>query len=98
MKSHQVLLVLVLLMAATTLAQSSYYEHVAFDNSLADRSFYYSQASSVVPSELEVVDAKVPIEAAHFVSPPNSLRLKWRSQTEGEWGCRSEGTGSLRHA
>src|SRR5882724_11070729 len=85
MKRPLVSLALLLLTSTFALAQASYYEHVAFDNSLADRSFYYSRASSVIPSELEAVDAKVPIETAHFVSPPNSLRLKWLSQTGGEW-------------
>jgi hypothetical protein len=85
METRPLLLVLVLLAATIALAQSSYYEHVAFDNSLADGSLYYSRASSVIPSELEAVDTKVPIEEAHSVSPPNALRLKWSSRTGGDW-------------
>ena len=66
-------------------AQSEYDRHTAFDNSRTDNSYYYSQGSSVSPSELEVVDGKFPVEEENYVSPPNSLRLKWRSQTGGDW-------------
>lgn len=79
------LLVLALLFAPTVSAQSSYYEHVVFDNSLADGSFYYSRAASTIPSKLETNHDKIPIETAHFISPPNALRLKWTSATGGDW-------------
>jgi hypothetical protein len=82
-----------LLAPAATLSQSSYHQHIAFDNSLADGSFYYSRASSTLPSELEIVDGKVPIDVAHSVSPPNSLRLKWTSRTGGEWGINLKAPG-----
>jgi hypothetical protein len=57
----------------------------AFENSLSYRSFYYSEGSRVSPSELELIDGKFPTDETHSVSPPNSLRLKWRSQTGGDW-------------
>ncbi|GAC1507638.1 MAG: hypothetical protein NVS1B11_09270 [Terriglobales bacterium] len=60
-------------------------ERAAFDNSVSDKSFYYSTGSFIAPSELELVDGKVPVDGTHFVSPPNSLRLKWKSQTGGDW-------------
>lgn len=66
-------------------AQSEYDRHTAFDNSRTDNSYYYSQGSSVSPSELELVEGKFPVEDKDCVSPPNSLRLKWRSQTGGDW-------------
>ena len=37
------------------------------------------------PSELELVDGKFPVEEARCVSPPNCLRLKWRSRSGGDW-------------
>jgi hypothetical protein len=61
------------------------YERPAFDNSLSYRSFYYSEGTFVSPSELELIDRKIPTDETHYVSPPNSLRLKWRSQTGGDW-------------
>jgi len=73
-----------LLLTITTLAQGVH-DRPAFDNSLSYRSFYYSDGYFISPSELELVDNKVPIDEAHYVSPPNSLRLKWSSQSGGDW-------------
>ncbi len=69
----------------TIWGQSEYDRHTAFDNSRAGSSYYYSQGSSVSPSELELADGKFPVEETNYVSPPNSLRLKWRSETGGDW-------------
>ncbi|MFN2516239.1 MAG: glucoamylase family protein [Pyrinomonadaceae bacterium] len=85
MKAHPILIALTILLPVTILAQSEYDRHVAFDNSLTDKSYYYSQGSSVLPSELELVDGKFPVEETRCVSPPNCLRLKWRSRTGGDW-------------
>ena len=85
MQNRRILLVLALLTPVVGWAQSSYFEHVSFDNSLADRSSYSSRVFSTLPSEIEAVDGKLPVDAAHSVSPPNSLRLKWNSKTGGEW-------------
>src|SRR5689334_2908691 len=85
MRSLLLLLALFLVFPATLVAQSSYYEHVVFDNSLADGSFYYSRAAATIPSKLETSQDKLPIDTAHFVSPPNALRLKWTSETGGDW-------------
>lgn len=66
-------------------AQVPYDRHVAFDNSVTDENYYYSQGSYVAPSELALIQEKVPVDAARYVSPPNSLRLEWRSRTGGDW-------------
>jgi len=83
MRARELPLVL-LLLTITTLAQGVH-DRPAFDNSLSYRSFYYSDGYFISPSELELVDNKVPIDEAHYVSPPNSLRLKWSSQSGGDW-------------
>src|SRR5258708_38955581 len=67
----------------------------AFENSLSYRSFYYSEGSFVSPSELELIDGKFPTDETHYVSPPNSLRLKWRSQTGGAWPLTPRGKDPL---
>lgn len=64
---------------------SAYDRHVIFDNSLPDRSYDNSQSEVVAPSTLETYEKKFPVETAHFVSPPNCLRLKWRSAPGGDW-------------
>lgn len=83
MRALELLLILPLL-TITTLAHGVY-DRPAFDNSLSYRSFYYSDGFLISPSELELVDSKVPTDETHYVSPPNSLRLKWRSQSGGDW-------------
>ncbi len=83
MRARELPLVLALL-TITTLAQSVH-DRPAFDNSLSYRSFYYSDGYFISPSELELVDSKVPTDNTHYVSPPNSLRLKWSSQSGGDW-------------
>src|SRR6267142_2140225 len=83
MRARELPLVL-LLLTITTLAQGVH-DGPAFDNSLSYRSFYYSDGYFISPSELELVDGKVPTDNTHYVSPPNSLRLKWSSQSGGDW-------------
>lgn len=73
------------LMAHTAFAQSDYDHHVVFDNSLTGRSHYFSRGYAVAPSTLEIVEGKFPIEEQNYFSPPNALRLQWRSETGGDW-------------
>jgi exo beta-1,2-glucooligosaccharide sophorohydrolase (non-reducing end) len=79
----RVLMVLLLLPVATL--TYGIHDRTAFDNSFSYRSYYYSDGLVISPSELDLINSKVPIDEAHYVSPPNSLRLKWRSQTGGDW-------------
>ena len=83
MRARELLAVLLLLTIATL--AHGVYDRPAFDNSLSYRSFYYSDDFFIPPSELELIDSKVPTDETHYVSPPNSLRLKWRSQPGGDW-------------
>ncbi|MGH9338990.1 MAG: glucoamylase family protein, partial [Acidobacteriota bacterium] len=85
MKVQAVLISLTLLLPSTIPAQSQYDRHIAFDNSLTDKSHYYSEGSYVSPSELELADGKFPVEETRCVTPPNCLRLRWRSRSGGDW-------------
>jgi exo beta-1,2-glucooligosaccharide sophorohydrolase (non-reducing end) len=78
-------LLLIFIVTRITFAQSEYDRHVVFDNSLTDHSYYYSQGTVVAPSELEISAGKFPVDDQFFFSPPHSLRLKWKSQTGGDW-------------
>lgn len=80
-----VLIAVTMLVSRTSMAQWEYDRHVVFDNSLPDRSHYRSQGFFVPPSELELVDGKLPVEERRCVTPPNCLRLKWRSHRGGAW-------------
>lgn len=73
------------LLAAVALAQPRYDRHVIFDNSLPDGSYDASNSYLVAPSTLELHNGKFPVATDHFVSPPNALRLRWRSATGGDW-------------
>ncbi|HEX9091196.1 MAG TPA: glucoamylase family protein, partial [Anaerolineales bacterium] len=44
-----------------------------------------SHADAIAPCRLEVISGKIPLTTDHFLSPPNSLRLCWLSQTGGAW-------------
>jgi hypothetical protein len=66
-------------------APSAHERHVLFENSAADGSYFYSEAAVVAPSRLEIADGKLPVEATRFRSPPNCLRLKWKSAAGGDW-------------
>jgi hypothetical protein len=74
-----------ILLAASASAQYPYDAHSIFDNSLSDNSYFYSSASQVAPSHLDIHGAKIPVDANHSFSPPNSLRLQWLSATGGDW-------------
>jgi hypothetical protein len=64
---------------------TDYFNHVLFDNSLTPDSYYYSGGRSVFPSSIRLVEGNLPVESKIFFSPPNALRLEWRSRPGGSW-------------
>jgi hypothetical protein len=64
---------------------TEYYKHVIFDNSLEPDAYYYSAGRASSPSALELVREKLPVSSDIFRTPPNALRLKWRSVPDGGW-------------
>src|SRR5580704_4941302 len=66
-------------------ADTAYYKHVIFDNSLEPGAYYYSAGKASSPSTLELVHDKLPVSSDTFRTPPNALRLKWRSVPDGGW-------------
>jgi hypothetical protein len=78
-------LIVSFLLPTASMSQPRYDHHVVFDNSLTDRSYYFSHGSVVSPSTVEIIDGKFPIDDKIFFSPPNSLRLKWKLQFGGDW-------------
>jgi exo beta-1,2-glucooligosaccharide sophorohydrolase (non-reducing end) len=78
----------VLLTAAPrSVAQTSYYRHIFFDNGPRTSTYYYSSGKAVEPSTLEVRDKKLPLESGVFLTPPNSLRISWTSRVGGSWAA-----------
>jgi hypothetical protein len=64
---------------------SFYDRHVIFDNSHSDAGFGSSNGWFTAPSTLDLVASTIPVETQHFVSPPNALRLNWKSAPGGDW-------------
>ena len=66
-------------------AESDYYRHVVFDNSQQLKLHYQSSGTATAPSELESVHYRLPVESRMFRTPPNALRIAWRSGSGGSW-------------
>jgi hypothetical protein len=78
---------LFLISAPQGAAQTSYYRHIFFDNGPRTSTYYYSSGKAVEPSTLEVLDKKLPLDSGVFFTPPNSLRISWRSNAGGSWAA-----------
>ncbi len=74
--------VLVLALAAQA---GTYDQHMLFDNAAATGPCAASEGFAVAPSTLEQTDSRLPVATDHFVSPPNALRLHWKSAPGGDW-------------
>jgi hypothetical protein len=79
--------VLSLTSAARSSAQTSYYRHIFFDNGQRTSTYFYSLGKAVEPSTLEIHDKKLPLDSTVFFTPPNSLRISWRSNAGGSWAA-----------
>jgi hypothetical protein len=64
---------------------TQYYNHTLFDNSLEPDAYYDSSGKASSPSTLELIHGKLPVSRDLFYTPPNALRLKWRSVPDGGW-------------
>ena len=73
------------LILATLVRAGSFDQHVIFDNTVATGGYSNSETSALAPSTLEQTDGRFPITNEHFVSPPNALRLHWKSAPGGDW-------------
>ncbi len=77
--------VVALLFSPPLQADSNYYRHTFFDNSLTSSNYFYSQGSVSPPSKLALESGKLPVETATFFTPPNALRFEWLSNSNGGW-------------
>ena len=66
-------------------ADQHFSQEVFFENSLAAGSYPYSKGTVSGRSRLKLVDAKLPVETAEYVSGPNALELRWQSAPNGGW-------------
>jgi hypothetical protein len=73
--------------ASCSVAQTAYYRHIFFDNGPRTSQYFYCSGKAVEPSTLEVLDKKLPLSSEVFFTPPNSLRISWRSKAGGSWAA-----------
>ena len=66
-------------------AESLYDRHVVFDQSAPAESYFESEGILTAPSSLDLVDSRIPLDPGHYLLPPNSLRLTWKSARGGDW-------------
>jgi hypothetical protein len=83
---HRMFLAL-LLCATSATADQHFSDEVFFDTSLAPDAYFYSEGQASGPSRLALVDGKLPVTTAHFISGPNALRLAWTSARGGNWSA-----------
>ena len=69
-------------------ADTRYYQHSFFDNSLTPDAYYYSSGKASTPSVLTLVNGKIPVDGTTSLTPPNALRLEWQSAENGGWEAR----------
>ncbi len=74
--------------ATSTIADTLYYHHIFFDNSLEHDAYFYSSGNASAPSVLKLIHGKLPVETKFFYTPPNALRLEWTSAQTGSWDAR----------
>jgi len=76
-----------LLVATPAVADQHFSDEVFFDTGLSSASYHYSSGQASGPSRLALVDDKLPLTKAHFISGPNALRLAWTSAKGGNWSA-----------
>jgi hypothetical protein len=74
-----------LTLSSSATGDTEYYRHILFDNSLESDAYYYSAGKASSPSTLELERGRLPVSETIFYTPPNALRLKWRSVPDGGW-------------
>ncbi len=73
------------LIAVALHAQTAYFQRVIFDNSLTPDTYFYSAGKASAPSAVELSGGKLPVDKHFFHTPPNALRLSWKSLPQGGW-------------
>jgi len=76
---------LLIFASAAAWANTEYYRHTIFDNSLTSDAYYYSRGLANGSSFLELKNEHLPVDTKVFFTPPNALRLQWQSQPGGGW-------------
>ncbi len=77
-----------LLFSISTPADTAYYHHIFFDNSLTSDAYFYSSGKVSEPEHPGPANGKIPIDTKFSYTPPNALHLEWKSAEAGGWDAR----------
>jgi len=77
--------IILLALCNAAFADTHYYHHVFFDNSLTPDNYFYSSGTQTAPSTLVLLNDRLPVEHDFVHTPPNALRIEWNSKQEGNW-------------
>ena len=66
-------------------AQETENNHVFFDNSLMEESWFYSETTYSSPSHILNIQNRLPVKSNVAFTPGNSLQLNYYSAPEGSW-------------
>lgn len=80
-----VLAAMLLITVFAASAQDQYDLHVFFDNSLTEGRYYYSAGEQRSGSTVLTMNGCCPVDSLQWRSPPNALKLQWRSMPGGSW-------------
>ena len=78
---------LLLFCGTAAIADQHFSDEVFFDTGLSAASYHYSSGQASGLAGIALVDGKVPLTTAHFISGPNALRLAWTSASGGNWSA-----------
>lgn len=84
MKSSAALLIC-LFFPLVQYAQETEYNHIFFDNSLMEESWFYSEATYSSPSHILNIQNRLPVKSNLAFTPGNSLQLNYYSEPTGSW-------------
>ena len=65
--------------------QSDYDRHILFDHSLTPDRYFHSVGTRTGPNQVRLDRGRLPVDTVTFFTPPNALRLEWRSAPGGHW-------------
>lgn len=66
-------------------AQEMLYDKIFFENSLMEKSWYYSEVNYNSPSFVLNIENKLPVNRSEAFTPGNSLLLNYTSSAKGDW-------------
>lgn len=69
-------------------AAAFYDQHVFFSNALATGPYPHTSTYSIAPSELVTTQGNIEVSSDQFHSPPNALKIQWKSAPGGDWQVR----------